>query len=128
MPASKHRLALLAAALTLAGAAPFAAAADCSLALGYAAAVVDSGQHAAASRDYVQASNLGSNARLPAINAAQQAKACGCPEAVPLLAEAANDAARVNLVFNLTAAQQYGTSIAKHGQAAVDALRRCETR
>ena len=128
MPTSKHRLALLAAALTLAGAARFAAAADCALALGYAAAVVDSGQRAAASQDYVQASNLASNARLPAIDAAQQAKACGCREAIPLLAEAANDAARVNVVFNLTAAQQYGTSIAKHGQAAVDALRRCGTR
>ncbi len=38
------------------------------------------------------------------------------------------DAARANLAFNLTGAQEYGTRIAKSGEAAVDALRRCATR
>ena len=112
----------------LAGAPFAAAAADCALALVHAAAVVDHGRRAVASRDYVEASNLASNARLPALDAAQQAKACGCPEAVPLLAEAARDATRVNSAFNLTAAQQYAADIAKHGQAAVDALLRCAQR
>ena len=128
MPTSRQRLALLAATLMLAGAPRFAAAADCALALVHAAAVVDHGRRAVAGRDYVEASNLASNARLPALDAAQQAKACGCPEAVPLLAEAARDATRVNSAFNLTAAQQYAADIAKHGQAAVDALLRCAKR
>jgi hypothetical protein len=124
----RRRTALVAATLMLACAPRAAAAADCELALVYAAMVVDNGQRAMASQNYVAASNLASNARLPAIDAAQQAKACRCPEAMPFLAEAALEAARVNMAANLTAAQQFAAVIRKQGQAAVDALRRCATR
>ena len=126
--ALRHRVALLAAALTLACTPRLAAAADCELALSFAATVAGNGQRARASQSDFEARQVGSDARLPAIDAAQQAKACGCPEAIPFLAEAAQDAARVNTAINLTAMQQFGASIRKQGEAAIAALRRCATR
>jgi len=128
MHASRCRTALLATFLMLACAPGFAIAADCERALAFAATVADYGQHAMASQNQVEASNFAGDARIPAIDAAQQAKACGCPEAIPFLAEAARDAARANVTSNLTAAQQYGAGIRKHADAAVDALRRCTAR
>jgi len=127
MPSLRNRVALLAAALTLACTPRFAAA-DCGLALASATTVATTGQRAMASQDYIEASNLASDARIPAIDAAQQAKACGCPEAMPFLAEAARDAARANPAANLTAIRQFGASIRKNGEAAVDALQRCAKR
>jgi hypothetical protein len=128
MPTPRRRFILLAASLLLAGAPGSAAAADCELAQGYASAVADNGRRAMATQNYLEASHLASDARIPAIDAAQQAKACGCPEAMPFLAEAARDAARVNLAANLTAMQQFGAGIRKNADAAIAALRRCATR
>jgi hypothetical protein len=128
MHASSLRSARLATALTLACASGYALAADCERAIASAMTVADYGQRAFASNYQAEAANFASDARIPAIDAAQQAKACGCPEAMPFLAEAARDAARSNATANGTAAQQYGASIRKHGDAALDALRRCASR
>jgi hypothetical protein len=114
--------------LLVAGAPGVAAAADCAQAIAFAATVVDYGQRAMASQDYYTSGNLASEARIPAIDAARSAKACGCPDAIPLLAEAARDAARSNSTANLTASQQYGAAIAKRGEAAIAALRSCASR
>jgi hypothetical protein len=122
------RAAVVAASLLLAAAPRLAAAADCDLALAFAETVADKGQRAMASLDHFSAMNLASDARLPAIDAAQQAKLCGCPEAMPLLAEAARDATRANVTVNATAAQQLGASIRKSADAAIASLRACAKR
>jgi hypothetical protein len=128
MHAPRLRSALLATALMLACASGYALAADCGRAIAAAMTVADHGQRAFASNSQAEAVNFASDARIPAIDAAQQAKACGCPEAMPFLAEAARDAARSNATANGTAAQQYGASIRKNGDAALDALHRCAAR
>lgn len=128
MHASRPSPALLATLLMLACAPAVAVAADCARAIAFATTVADYGQRAFASEYQYEAANFASDARIPAIDAAQQAKACGCPEAMPFLAEAARDAARSNSTANTVAAQQYGASIRKHADAALDALRRCEAR
>jgi len=81
-----------------------------------------------ASQSYIEAGDLASAARFPAIDAAQHAKACGCPEAMPFLAEAALEASRANVTSNLTAMQQFGYRVQKQGDAAIEALRRCAAR
>ena len=128
MHAPRHVTVLLAASLLLASAARFATAADCDLALVFARTVAANGQRAMVSDSLVEANRFASEARIPAIDAAQQAKACGCPEAIPFLAEAARDATRVNIAFNLTATQQFAAGIRKQGEAAVAALQRCAAR
>lgn len=124
----RHRLALLAIVLTAACAPILAGAADCAPAIAFATTVADYGQRAMTSQDVGTATNFAGEARIPAIDAAQQAKACGCPEAVPILAGAARDAARANVDWNLTAIQQHGAGIRKQADAAIDALRRCSAR
>jgi len=124
----RHRLALLAIVLMAASAPIFAGAADCAAAIAFATTVADYGQRTLASQNVGEATNFAGEARIPAIDAAQQAKACGCPEAIPILAEAARDAARANMTWSLTSAQQYGAGIRKHADAAIDALRRCAAR
>jgi hypothetical protein len=105
-----------------------AAAADCARAIEFATAVVESGKRAAAAQDMLEAQTVANDSRYPAIDAAQNAKACGCTEAMPILAGAARDAARANATINLTAAQQFGAAIRKQGEEAVEALRRCGAR
>jgi hypothetical protein len=102
-----------------------AAAEDCELALVHATNVVDLGRRAWRSENYYDAGNLASSARIPAISAARAAKACGCPEAIPFLAEAATAASRANTVDSLGYKQQYGYRIQQQGEAAVAALQRC---
>ncbi len=129
MRASRRPAARFAALLLFACApAIAAAAADCDLALTFAQTVADNNQRAMVAQSYIEASELASDTRIPAIDAAQQAKACGCPEAVPFLAEAARDAARVNTAVNITAAQQFAAGIRKQSEAAIAALRRCAAR
>lgn len=128
MHAPRHPAVLLAASLLFAGGARFAAAADCDLALTFARTVAGNAQRAMVSESYIEAYQLAGETRIPAIDAAQQAKACGCPEAIPFLAEAARDAARVNMAANITAAQQFAAGIRKQGEAAVAALQRCAAR
>ena len=106
----------------------FAGAADCAPAIAFATTVADYGQRALTSQNVGEATNFAGEARIPAIDAAQQAKACGCPEAIPILAEAARDAARANMTWNLISAQQYGAGIRKHADDAIAALQRCAAR
>ncbi len=126
MRAITRRVALLVTILALAP--TLARGGRCDLAMQYANAVMEGGKRAAASNSMVEAANLANDARYPAIDAAQHAKACGCTEAIPLLAEAAQSATRANAAFNLTGARQYGAAISKDAQAALEALRRCNER
>jgi hypothetical protein len=102
-----------------------AAAEDCELALVHATNVVDLGRRAMRSENYYEAGNLATSARIPAIDAARAAKACGCPEAIPFLAEAATAASNAGMVDSLGYKQQYGYRIQQQGEAAVAALQRC---
>ena len=105
-----------------------AAAADCDLAIRHASIVAEQGERALASQSYVAAGDAAASARIPSIDAARHAKACGCAEAVPLLEDATLTAARANVVFNLTGAQAYGARLKKDADAALEALRRCAAR
>jgi hypothetical protein len=100
----------------------------CELATLYATQVAENGKLAAESRNNTAASNYATSARIPAIDAARHAKSCGCPDAIPFLAEAALAAERSSLTIDLTATQQFGADIRKNGDAALDALRRCTRR
>jgi hypothetical protein len=128
MPALPIRSCLVAVAILAAPAAASAAPADCELAMLKAATVVDLGRRAAASQYYVEASDLATGARIPAIDAAHRAKACGCPEAIPFLADAALAAERTTATTFLTSMQQYGNEIRKSGEAAIAALQKCAAR
>jgi len=119
-------LALLCLALPCAASA--AAEPDCALALVFATTVVDNAKVASESRNRTDAAQYAGNARIYAINAGEQAKACGCPEALPFLAEAALQSARSNTAWDVTAVQQYGMDIRKNGEAAIAELRRCAER
>jgi hypothetical protein len=105
-----------------------AAAADCDLAIRYTTFVAEQGRRAFESQNFVEGGNIGASARIPAIDAAQQARACGCTEAVAPLNEAQLAAARANNVFNIDGAQAYGARIRKEADAALEALRRCSAR
>ena len=122
------RLSFAALAIVVVPAAVFAAPVDCELAMLKATTVVDLGRRAAASQAYTEASDLATGARIPAIDAAHRAKACGCPEAIPFLADAALAAERTTATTFLTSMQQYGDQIRKNGEAAIAALQKCAAR
>ena len=105
-----------------------ATAADCELAIRHASVVAEQGERALASQSYVAAGDAAASARIPSIDAARHAKACGCAEALPLLEDATLAAARANVVFNLTSAKMYGARIRKDAETALEALRRCAAR
>jgi len=105
-----------------------ATAADCELAIRHATYVAEQGELAFRSENYIQASNAASNARIPSIDAWQQAKACGCPEAVAPLEDATLTARRANNAMDLPNARMYGERIKKDAEAALEALRRCAAR
>ena len=130
MPAPRLPIALVAAILALAAAPRDAAAApaDCERALALAATVVDDGQRAFAGRTQYESTMWAQEARIPAIDAARAAQACGCRDAIPFLADAAEASARSSATANITAGQQYGATIRKHGEAAIAALRDCAPR
>jgi hypothetical protein len=105
-----------------------AGAADCDPAIHHATVVAELGQRAFISQNYVDAGDLASSARIPSIDAARHAKACGCADAVPPLNDATLTAARANVVLNLGGAQMYGARIRKDAETALEALRRCAAR
>jgi len=107
---------------------PPAAAADCDLAIRHATTVAAQGERAFTSENYVVAGDAAASARIPSIDAARHANACGCKEAVPPLEDATLTAARANVVFNLTSAKMYGARIRKDAETALEALRRCAAR
>lgn len=115
--------ATLGSALAMIG--PVATAADCELAILKAQVAADYGRAAAATESVIESTNLASNARIPAIDAARGAKACGCPDAVPFLAEVALAAERSSLTQFLASARQYGDDISKNGNLAVSTLKKC---
>jgi hypothetical protein len=100
----------------------------CELAVLYAGQVADSGKLATESLNNTAASNYATGARIPAIDAARNAKACGCPDAIPPLAEAALAAERASVTIDLVSTRQYGTTIRKNAEAALAALKRCANR
>ena len=102
-----------------------AIAADCDLAMRHATTVAVHGERASISQNYVEAGNEAASARIPSIDAARHAKACGCREAVPLLEDATVTAARANAVINVDAARGYGARLKKDADLALDALRKC---
>jgi hypothetical protein len=105
-----------------------AAATDCDLAIRHATTVGVYGERAFMSESYVLAGDAAASARIPSIDAARHAKACGCKEAVAPLEDATLTAARANVVLNLDGAKQYGARIRKDADAALEALRRCSAR
>ena len=104
---------------------PAAAENRCDEAIRFATTLVERGREGAESENIYASRDVVADARIIAIDAAQRAKACGCTEAIPPLAGAAEDAARVNLAINLTAIKQYGAAVAKQGEKALVVLRRC---
>jgi hypothetical protein len=122
------RCAVAPALLALAAPPGAAAAPDCDAAIRHASVVADYGQRAFVSENYVDAANLGGSARIPSIEAARHATACGCKEAVPPLEDANLTAARANVAFNLEGARGYGARLKKDADTALDALRRCAAR
>jgi hypothetical protein len=127
MPTLRHLLVLAALPALWLAAAPSATAApaECELALTFAAVVEDKGQIAAKSDNFYVATDTASGARIAAIDAARFAKACGCPQAIQPLADAATAAARVNMDVNLTAVKQHAMQVGKGGAEATAALRKC---
>jgi hypothetical protein len=105
-----------------------ATAADCELAIRHATYVAAQGERAIRSKNYIEAGNAVSSARIPSIDAWEQAKACGCVEAVPPLEDATLIAGRADRAFDLANAQSYGARIKKDADAALEALRRCAAR
>ena len=128
MRLSPEHCALAAVVTSLALAAPPASAADCDLAIHHATYVAQQGARAFQSENFVVSGNEAGNARISAIDAARAAKACGCADAVPLLADAELTAARANLVQNIDGAKGYGARLKKDADAALEALRRCSAR
>jgi hypothetical protein len=118
-----------AAALAVLALAPaLSRAADCDLALQQARFVADEARRAFAAPNYVEAGNIAASTRIPAIDAAQSARACGCPAAAPPLEVAITTAQRATLAFNLDGAQSYAAQIRKQADLAQEALRRCGAR
>jgi hypothetical protein len=105
-----------------------AIAADCDDAIRHAGVVAAYGEQASVSQNYVLAGDAAASARIPAIDAARHAKACGCKEAVPPLEDATLTARRANVVLNLDGARGYGARIKKDADEALEALRRCSAR
>lgn len=128
MPAPPLRFLVAAFPILVAPAPAWAAPVDCEIAMIKATTVADLGRRAAASQAYVEASDLATGARIPAIDAAHRAKACGCPDAIPFLADAALAAERTTSTTFLTSMQQYGDEIRKKGEAAIAALQKCAAR
>jgi len=102
-----------------------AAAADCDLAIRHATTVAVYGERAFMSDSYVLAGDAAASARIPSIDAARHARACGCKDAVAPLEDATLTAARANVVLNLDGAKGYGARIRKDAETALEALRRC---
>jgi hypothetical protein len=86
------------------------------------------GEQASIAQNYVLAGDAAANARIPAIDAAHHAKACGCKEALPPLEDATITARRANVVLNLDGARGYGARIKKDADEALEALRKCAAR
>ena len=103
-------------------------AADCDDAIRHASVVAAYGEQSFNSLGYIESGNAAANARIPSIDAARHAKACGCREAVPLLEDATLTAARANVVINIEAARGYGARLKKDADLALEALRRCSAR
>jgi hypothetical protein len=128
MRPSRQHLGLLAATWVLAFTPRLAHAADCESAIRFAAVVADQGRRALTSENFVEVRRIANEARWPAIDAARQARACGCADAAPPLADAALTATRADNALNLLAAQQFALRITAQGEAAGEALRRCNAR
>ena len=103
-------------------------AADCSLALQQAKFVADEARRAFDGWNYVEIGNIASSTRIPAIDAAQSARACGCPAAAPPLEAAVVQAQRSNVALNIDSARGYAAEIRKQADLAQEALRRCGAR
>ena len=102
-----------------------AEAASCEWALRFTNDIVEYGQRATTSEDYVAARRTASDARSIAIDAAREAKGCGCPDAIPSYETVATQARYAGNAANLTAAQQYGRKIKQAGEEALVVLRAC---
>ena len=98
---------------------------ECALAITLTTNIADAGHRASTIQNQYVATDLVSNARMTAIDAARWAKSCGCPEAVPPLADASVAAARVNMDVNLVGVQQHAAQVKKYGDAALAALQKC---
>ena len=105
-----------------------AAVADCEAAVRDTTYVAAQGDIAFRSENYIEGSNAVSIARFPSIDAANEAKACGCPEAVPPLQDATVTTDRANRAFDLSNVRIYGARLKKSAEEALGALRRCAGR
>ena len=103
----------------------FANAATCEWSQRFASDVASHGARAKDSTNDLEAKWLARDARLPAVNGADEAKACGCTAAIPSFEEAAMQAMYADRATSLTAAKQYGHRIKAAADKALDALRRC---
>ena len=105
-----------------------AATADCDLAIQNATYIAAQGAKAFRAENTTDAGNAASGTRFIAIDTLQQAKACGCTEAMPPLEDAIRTAARANLAFDVSNAREYGARIKKDADEALAALRQCVAR
>lgn len=105
-----------------------AVAANCELALLKATIIIDLGRAAAQTQNFYDAQTIAADARIPAIDGAQQSKRCGCAEAIPFFTAAMVAAERVNLTQFMDAMKQYGDTIRENGEKALAALRACASR
>jgi hypothetical protein len=100
-------------------------AATCEWAIRFATDIVDYGERASSSEDYILARRTASDARMIAVDAAREAKGCGCPEAIASLENVGQQSHYSGNAQNLTAAQQYGRKIKAYGEEALATLRKC---
>jgi hypothetical protein len=114
--------------LALAAAPVAAAAADCDLAIQNATYIAAQGARSFGAENTTDAANAASGTRIIAIDTWQQAKACGCTEAMPPLEDAVRTAAQANLAFGTSNAREYGARIKKDADQALAALRQCVAR
>ena len=114
--------------LAIASSPAAAAVADCDLAIQNATYIAAQGALAFRAENTTDAGNAASGTRIIAIDAWQQAKACGCQEAMPPLEDVVRTAARANFAFAASNAREYGARIRKDADEALAALRQCAAR
>src|SRR5262245_50163980 len=102
-----------------------AGAVTCEWAVRFTTDIVDYGERARKSDDFLIARRTANDTRAIAVDAAREAKACGCPEAITHLEDVGRQALRAGNAQDLTAAQQYAKKIKDYGEETLAALQKC---
>jgi len=91
----------------------------------FTADIITLGERAGATLSDLEAKRFARDARPSAVDAANEAKSCGCTATLPVFEEIVLLANYADRAQNLTAAQQYGRRIKRLAETAMDTLRRC---